>query len=188
MTPDRRRAKLNTDIAELHSSLKEAEATVLNKVQERVFVEYFLPMFAGNLEVEEANLRQSQWNVLAGTLVSEVLVTAPSGEELFRVPAMAMTRIFDVTKRDGPTIDELAAMSERIQMQSPARAEQFLSDNYTKKVLSMRDPNNKRQPEIQRWLDIFARYGVRMGRDETAASNAAGQVPSTSRLQEVGEE
>lgn len=188
-----RRKQLHDNLLELVGVLDENKKDLLNRINEDVFRDYFLPMFAGLIDdSNEERRRQAEWNYLAGTLISEVIVVDPLGQALFNVPAMANTQIFDIAKKDNLSIDDIVAMGQRLENQSPIRAQQFRIQNYSDKVKSMYDSNNKRADDIARWAEIFKRYNVTPRAAATTASNMTAPVDPSNRVftdqDEIGEE
>lgn len=165
------REELTASTNSIHEALVLDTTGIVNKLPESVFVEVFLPYFAGEKQITKENSVMNDWVSIAGTPNNEVAIVGADGTVLYRVPAIYDTSILNVTHRNkGESLNEIYTHYDLQQNNLPVVAERFLTDSLTHKVPSMLDPQ-KLDSVSQRWAAILATYGRTQG--ASVAKNAS---------------
>lgn len=127
---------------------------------EELFVNYFLPYFAGNTPEEYQQEVIEKWITIASSAMHEVDIVSPSGIVLFTVPSLFDTSSIDTINRNvGNSLSDIYAQYELKGNNIPAVAETYLSKELSKKLSIVKDNPNMADTE-SRWKSIFDRYNV----------------------------
>lgn len=158
--------KIDVEVLDLLNRFKEQEEierTLLPRLPESLFVEYFLPLFRGEITdpavVEDY---RSKWFVLARHPQGEVNIIDNKGNVLFTTPSYSYTKMFDPTKSDtSGSFKDMISLANQLGSANPIRAKQYLENNLVKKFNDMRIKGHVLSQEEKRWLEIFNRYEVK---------------------------
>lgn len=152
------------------------------RIPEHIFVSYFLPFFREELKPEdmtEDKIKQrekilSDWLSIANTLFNEVVVIDNAGTELFVVPAMSNTDIFNPVRQDkSMTFSEIVGMAEKLQHMSPTKSTDYMNTNFESRLKEMRDKKHKFSKQEEQWMEIFLRYPLESEKNAPKGSSAA---------------
>lgn len=131
------------------------------RMPEPLFVQVFLPYFAGKLDPEDfpKGITPATWFRIAGTRDNEVDVIDNFGKVLFTVPPIYTTKYIETRDYSSKIVDALNHVKE-IEKSRPMEAKQLM-----KLELSRRLPIQQREIKqhfYKRWAEIFMRYGYFM--------------------------
>lgn len=129
------------------------------KMEEELFVGYFLPHFCNKVPISTQPAIIAQWISIAGSPMSEVDVIDRAGEILYTVPSLFDTSIINVAERKvGDSIADISAEFDLRNNNIPAVAQTFLRNQLQRKLsIVNKHVNDTAQ---QRWQLIFTRYGI----------------------------
>ena len=169
------------DVLNRFKDQEAVEQSLLPRLPEALFVEYFLPLFRGDIKdpllVDEY---RNKWFILARHPQGEVNIIDNLGEVLFTTPSYSYTKMFDPTKADATgSFKDLITIANQLGVGNPIRARQYLDNNLVKKFDAMRIKGHVLTKEEERWIAIFQRYASKND-DLTTKDNAVGGTkPST---------
>jgi hypothetical protein len=125
---------------------------------ESIFVEYFLPYFSGRTPVGTSKVLPD-WISVAGSTTSEVDIISPSGAVLFTTPGLFDTSIFDpMAHLNTTSIANIHTGYEMRQTNLPMAAKSYWDQSIAR--VDVMGEEIDRADVTQRWMDIFARYGI----------------------------
>lgn len=154
--------KLTNDINDIANLFETSHKETLGRVDEGLFVNVFLPFFAGD-EKQVYNVTTEMWLNLVHSPYNEAIVINAAGDELFRVPALFDRNAFkplDNTDKDArmPSIFDMMQTVMNVGKQGYAAM-----INYFNNEMKRRDFMFAQAPDaaenIRRWNEIFVRYG-----------------------------
>lgn len=180
-----RTADIPTDIAQPHPRQKEAMATferfqrnrrmgigidirgIANQLTlveqnsqfpEELFVEYFLPLFAGEVP-PTVHVNYQTWleKVAGGERVAVDIVDA-NGAVLFTVPPLFDTSVLEQTKPGGESMTLIERHYSRLKEFDAAGSQQFLNKKLSGLHIKEK-PTEQVYENIRIWNAIFERYG-----------------------------
>lgn len=160
---------------------EEVERVLLPRLPETLFVEFFLPLFRGDIKdpllVEEY---RSKWFTLARHPQGEVNIIDERGNVLFTTPSYSYTKMFDPTKSDVTgSFKDLITIANQMGTANPIRAKQYLENNLVKKFDAMRVKGHVLTKEEERWIAIFQRYASKNDDNTSSGNSVGGTKPST---------
>ena len=160
---------------------EEVERVLLPRLPETLFVEFFLPLFRGDIKdpllVEEY---RSKWFTLARHPQGEVNIIDERGNVLFTTPSYSYTKMFDPTKSDVTgSFKDLITIANQMGSANPIRAKQYLENNLIKKFDAMRVKGHVLTKEEERWIAIFQRYASKNDDNTSSGNSVGGTKPST---------
>ncbi len=160
---------------------EEVERVLLPRLPETLFVEFFLPLFRGDIKdpllVEEY---RSKWFTLARHPQGEVNIIDERGNVLFTTPSYSYTKMFDPTKSDvAGSFKDLITIANQMGSANPIRAKQYLENNLVKKFDAMRVKGHVLTKEEERWIAIFQRYASKNDDNTSSGNSVGGTKPST---------
>jgi hypothetical protein len=160
---------------------EEVERVLLPRLPETLFVEFFLPLFRGDIKdpllVEEY---RSKWFTLARHPQGEVNIIDERGNVLFTTPSYSYTKMFDPTKSDVTgSFKDLITIANQMGTANPIRAKQYLENNLIKKFDAMRVKGHVLTKEEERWIAIFQRYASKNDDNTSSGNSVGGTKPST---------
>ena len=160
---------------------EEVERVLLPRLPETLFVEFFLPLFRGDIKdpllVEEY---RSKWFTLARHPQGEVNIIDERGNVLFTTPSYSYTKMFDPTKSDVTgSFKDLITIANQMGSANPIRAKQYLENNLVKKFDAMRVKGHVLTKEEERWIAIFQRYASKNDDNISSGNSVGGTKPST---------
>ena len=160
---------------------EEVERVLLPRLPETLFVEFFLPLFRGDIKdpllVEDY---RSKWFTLARHPQGEVNIIDERGNVLFTTPSYSYTKMFDPTKSDVTgSFKDLITIANQMGTANPIRAKQYLENNLVKKFDAMRVKGHVLTKEEERWIAIFQRYASKNDDNTSSGNSVGGTKPST---------
>lgn len=142
--------------------------SMVNKIPESLFVNYFLPCFIGNSSNPNWVM---EWISIAGSPMVEVgILKDGSNQILYYVPSILNTNNVLLHKQAGD-IGDIFARYDQINNNVPMQGLNFLIQALNSKNTELLDKINFNEVN-QRWIDIFQRYNI-------VSQLAAGQSNST---------
>lgn len=148
----------------------------LTRIQEAIFVKYFLPMFSSK-EDYTGTPRFQQWLELAGGAYKDVIVVNQANTELFRVPALQSTAIINTMGVDSDVsikriIDQRIADGNN----NSIAAERVMINRLSQVAIFNKEEYRAANEEfIRRWNIIFAHYKLPLI-DYTVVNSGNSQV------------
>lgn len=135
-----------------------SQTSVGARLPERIFVNVFLPFFAGEHEAMLYDVDLNTWLNVAGSPFSEVeIINDSTGKTLFSVPAIYDREAVNAVNTEGPSIAHIVASSNQLSNVHPSQGEAFLNRALTGRAMVMSVPANVRA-HAGRWNEIFKRY------------------------------
>lgn len=130
----------------------------LPKLPEHIFTSYFLPYFAGQVQVDK---HVADWISVAGAPSQQVNIIDNAGNVLFTVPALLNTAHIQRLRPEGslPFVS-IIAMANALGTQSPARAEELFINTMLERYRQVHNSDYKPTDIEMRWIEIFTRYNV----------------------------
>ena len=165
MTPDQIAAKRKTvfnamdHISDsIYKSIVTDAKADLPKLPEQIFVDYFLPFFAGQIEPADHVVN---WISVAGSPSQEVMVINNLGVEMFVVPGLLNTRHIQRLRPEGSLpFMSIIAMSNALNTKSPAQAHNLFIQSMLERYRQVHNSNYQPTEDELRWIEIFTRYSV----------------------------
>jgi len=163
-------------IAEQLASVSGGEGA---RISERIFVNVFLPFFAGDPDpVYKIGIQH--WINTAGSVFSSVAVIDSSGGVLFTVPPLCDRSAVQPVSRDGgPSIAHVGASTNQLANVHPKQGAAYLNNELSKRALIMKVPINVVN-HIDVWNKIFTRYGrpplVKIEGEQTEVESATQDI------------
>lgn len=141
-----------------HDSLVASQ--VKTQLPEHVFVNFFLPFFAGRPVLPGRNV-VAEWIGVAGTPMSEVDVVDSTGQVLFTVPAIFNTNILEIANRKaGRSFADIFSEYELRKAGVPIAANGYLAQNLHSKASEIVKGPHDTGHIASRWATIMSRYGI----------------------------
>lgn len=132
------------------------ENTIINKIPESIFVNYFLGCFIGKVHNPNWVI---EWISISGSPMAEVdVINDNTGEVLFRVPGLLHTNNLFLNREDG-AISDIFVRYNQLNNNIPSSGLKFLLEALNSKNneflsnLNLTDVSN-------RWSAIFNRYNL----------------------------
>jgi hypothetical protein len=150
----------------------------IQRLPEPIFVEVFLPLFAGEELKYPKESTIAGWISIAGTPYKEVDIYDPATNKvLFRCPALfdynGVNPVRNVADRGARPIAEIVSMAGELTNLHPNQGIAFLARELNKRALTM-NTGEKLAPNVARWNVVFARYGRKpFGKENPNAAVAA---------------
>ncbi|MNU19675.1 hypothetical protein D3C71_79080 [compost metagenome] len=180
------RGQLTAKLEMVREQLEETGAADVAQLQERIFVQVFLPVFAG----DEVNMYKAKisphWINVAGNPYRPVDIVDVRGNVLFRVPPLLdRTRLRTSTqageRAPRSSMSHVVASAQQYAAMSPVLGQRYLSAQFTERALLMKVPANVAQ-DIEIWNEIFKRYGrpplVEMKESASSSGAKPGEKPA----------
>lgn len=142
-------------------ALVEKANEVSSKLPENIFVQYFLPYFAGQIDLSNRPGLMAEWISIAGSPMAEVAIIDNNWNILYYVPGVFDTSFIDIRSRENVMsfkniTDQAALMSSNL----PVLGDRFLTNSLGQKFNNMVDSMTSTDYNRQRWMSIFNRYGI----------------------------
>jgi len=142
-------------------ALVEKANEVCSKLPEHIFVQYFLPYFAGQIDLSSRPGLMAEWISVAGSPMAEVAIIDNNWNVLYYVPGVFDTSFIDIRSRENVMsfkniTDQAAMMSSNL----PVLGDRFLTNSLGQKFNNMVDTMTSTDYNRQRWMSIFSRYGI----------------------------
>lgn len=151
-----RRLGIGIDIRGIANQLHQIEMN--SKFPEELFVEHFLPLFAGEVPpTPQVNYTTWLEKVAGGEKVAVDIIDS-NGNTLFTVPALFDTSVLEQSKPGGESMTLIERHYSRLKEFDAAGSQQFLSKKLS--GLHIKDkPTEQVFENIRTWNAIFERYG-----------------------------
>ena len=134
--------------------------TYNHKLPEDIFINYFLPAFSGEVQLESSVM--NDWIDVAGSPTNEVDIINTKNEVIFSVPSLFDTNVINtVTKSSAPTLKTIYEGFDMRNNNIPVAASAFLKNELDKKVSDITIEGNNNS--TARWATILKRYGKETG-------------------------
>jgi hypothetical protein len=134
------------------AAIEQADKDMVNSYPEHVFIQYFLPMFSG--QVEQNTTLLEQWRQIAGDLSRPVNLTNAQNEVVIQVPALqprsAMKPLVGSTG-----LDYNLSLIEKGVIHNPDQSIYVTGMDIHRQVLQGGDTAQ----EQQAWVALLAHYG-----------------------------
>ena len=125
---------------------------------EQYFVEYFLPMFLGEVEPTDA-VNINVWiERIAGDERRSVDIVDEEGKVLFTVPPMFDTSVFEQAQPGSQSMTRIERSYSRLKEFDAAGSQHYLSKMLTG-IHLVEKPTEETYANIRVWNDILTRYG-----------------------------
>lgn len=135
------------------------------KLPESIFVGLFLPYFKGEKNINDGQNVLAQWYSIAGSPLLEVSIIDEKGNELFRVPPVQRTSIYNPNANSKPngakaemSIGEISMFAESLSSTIPARGENYRERAMEDKIHQLTTVEKALDDDKLRWQEIFDRY------------------------------
>ena len=168
--------------AEINQAFKEVTQDSINELPEDIFVQSFLPLFAGRLSASESKIALNDWVGVAGSPSNPVAIVDAAGKRVFVVPPVVATfAIRPARKLNDPSapVGEIISNYVLNRGTSPQAAAVILSRDMVRKIDSISsdktvDTANEKVAAI--WQSIFARYKIKEVKSEAAKPQLQGDA------------
>jgi hypothetical protein len=150
---------LAEQIKNIHDSLTSISAQDITSLPEPVFVNSFLPFFAGQTVTSDINV--STWVGIAGNPYRSVNIVGANGEVLYTIPPLFDREALDPNKRQigVSPMQHVMKTYEQFMQLSPQRARSYLDQELAKRNLAV-DARENIISNLHIWNAIFARYNL----------------------------
>lgn len=155
LTP--RDQKLLEEITRIHASLQTVDQQDAVRMSERVFVNIWLPFFAGD-ENPTYPVDIQHWVNFSGSPYRAVQVVDTNGALLFTVPALFDRTAVNPVSGDHRSVAHVVRSAEQYSGVHPMQGQRYLDAELTKRALIMKVPASV-MANLETWNSIFARYG-----------------------------
>lgn len=172
----------DTVSAQINSSF---DALVANpnktRLPEQVFISYFLPFFAGELNHPFLANRNviTDWISVAGSAMSEVDIIDYSGAVIYTTPSLFNTNVIEIVNRKpGNSLSDVYSEYE-LRSSIPSAASNFLNQALFNKGADITQNVDNLKTSKVRWEQILIRYGkinAVAGNDKTIGVDPADDV------------
>lgn len=163
-------------INDIHAVLMATAEQSNSTMMESVFVQNFLPVFAG--KVQDSGLLGVFING-AGGFGRRVTIVDAKGQFLFEVPPILNTSHMAAfpSNKDAPTMKQVVDMVGMVRMQSPSKADALFQQAMVTRLRDQHAPIDPRG-HFQEWEAIFKRYGYDVAQPTTPFNDSNPQQPA----------
>lgn len=151
-----RRNFIDVDIRQVSSQL--ITRPRVEQVPETIFVNYFLPMFAGEVDQTEAVNYNTWIEKVAGRDTAPVEVVNEQGVVLFVVPPMLDSSVIEQTQSGRNSFTRIERKYSRLKEVAAAESQTFLTVTM-QSIHIAEKPSQGVIDNIKTWNEIFKRYG-----------------------------
>lgn len=157
------------------NAIAEQEVTT---IPEALFVNTYLPFFAGQSVADEINL--STWAGIAGNPFKSVNIADNNGVILYKIPPLFDRTALDPTKitKGASPIQHVMQTYEQLLNIHPVRAQNYLETELNKRNLSILVPKSVLN-NLEIWNNIFKRYNLPLISDILETTSGVSKTPST---------
>lgn len=168
-------------ILEIQAQLSQLDPETMPRLPERIFVDYFLPLFAGEVEVpEDKRERITKWMEVAGNPFKEVRIIADDDHNttLFQVPPLFDRSVIRPHVEGRHTLGHIMRSADQYSQISPQAGRNYLGQQFMRFEI-FKDIEEHRMEFAERWNAILQRYGKPPITSATAAgeAGAASETP-----------
>ncbi len=137
------------------------EQTEVRKLPEHLFVRNFLPFFLGEKNPNENPDFYSYWIGITGSPSAELDVIDKSGNILFRVPGLIYSGIINPSRATNNSIkySDVVMMAKLYGNITPTAGKNALDKGLSEKYRELQSRSPTFQTNVNRWVEIFRRYG-----------------------------
>lgn len=128
----------------------------INKLQEKIFVGVFIPIFAGEESLYNATMET--WVRFAGGPYKEVDVIDSKGKVLFRVPPIYDRSTINSTTDGKVPIGHIVTTANQFSRIHPNQGKAYLENELNKKAMLLKVPSNVVK-NLEFWNMVFKKYG-----------------------------
>lgn len=149
--------RVRNQIRATAESLEQVAASDVAKLPEHIFVNVFLPFFAGDPE-PRFKVDIGIWAGIAGNPFAEVEIIDNKGVGLFRVPPIYDRSVINSESDDRVSIAHIVRSAEQMSNMSPIAGMNYLREQLAQRSV-IGDAGEKVGKHLERWKEIFKRYG-----------------------------
>jgi hypothetical protein len=155
---DAKKARLEQQIKTITTDLARVAATDIPQLQERIFVNVFLPFFAGDESlIYPADL--NLWlNVTGSPYRSVNIIDDSTGQILFTVPPVFDRASINPVDGTRNSLSHVLATTSQYAAIHPNQGIQYLNNELSQRAMIMKVPDTVLK-EATAWNAIFTRYG-----------------------------
>ena len=130
----------------------------ITKFPEVLFVEFFLPFFAGEVPATD-DINYETWIAkVAGGERMPVDIVDAEGKVLYRVPELFDTSVMENTSANGQSMTVIERQYSRLKEIDSNASQNFLANSMTQAHLRQ-EPSAHAYENTRAWNEIFKRYG-----------------------------
>jgi len=156
MMDDYKKQKLIEDINRVGEQLSSIAVNDIPRLQERIFVNVFLPLFAGD-ENRIYNATFETWISFAGSAYTNVDVIDVGGNVLFTVPPLFDRAVINPVNEFNTSIAHVVTTAGQYARIHPKQGSRYLDSELTRRATIMKIPANILK-NLEIWNSIFKRY------------------------------
>jgi len=149
--------KLAEDIDGVSAQLKTLSPADIPRLAERIFVNVFLPLFAGD-ETLIYDATFNTWVSFAGSPYTDVHVVDTKNNILFTVPPLLDRSAINPVNRLSVSIAHVVTTAGQFARIHPTQGSVYLHNELSKRAIVMKVPANILN-NLEIWNNIFKRYG-----------------------------
>lgn len=167
-------------ILEIQEQLSSIEPEMMPRLPEDIFVNWFLPLFAGEVtEPNDKRQRLVQWLEVAGNPFKEVRIILPSNHShvLFHVPPLYDRSVVKPHVEGRHTLGHIMRSAEQYSGISPQAGRNYLAKQFLHFDM-FADIDEHRLEFAERWNAIMARYDRKPITKAIAKEQEQGQAPA----------
>lgn len=159
-------------IDQLYSAAVEGASDVCARMPEPIFVQSFLPFFAGQVTRESRPDILATWISIAGSPTAKVIVVDQAGRELFSVPGVFDTSFLTLARgRRGTNYSDIVDHSNLLSNNIPKEGARYMTEALQDKF-QLLEKKNAISTNEQLWVNIFNRYNIQVpGYEDKSAIN-----------------
>lgn len=154
---EHRKTTKGDDIGRIFDTLNTTSEQSVQVLPEEIFINNFLPLFAGEKGPESEVL--NIWFGIAGNPYMPVKISGKDGEILYTVPPFfdrGAVRI-DRAGANAAPISHIVTTTEQLTKIHPRRGEAYFEDQINRRnIVDLKSPQAVRNSLV--WVDIFERY------------------------------
>lgn len=151
-----RRFGVSVNIGDIANQLRGAAPR--SSFPETLFVEHFLPLFAGEVE-PTSHVNYTTWvEKVAGGVSSPVDITNEKGDVIYTVPAMFSDTVLEQTKPGAQAMTHIERQYSRLKEFDAAGSQRYLAKMLAGMHIKEK-PTQEVYDNMRVWNDIFKRYG-----------------------------
>jgi len=150
--------KFAEEIKVIKDSLKEADTDSTARLEEYIFVNVFLPLFAGDTELMYPQASLAIWANIAGSVYKPVNIVNKNGEVLYTVPPIMNNTVINPISNSKTSLAHVVATAKQYSNIHPVQGRNYLMAELTQRATIMNVPKNVLE-NLHQWNEIFTRYG-----------------------------
>lgn len=183
-----RKEKQGDEINSIYDSLIKTSGESITSLPENVFVQNFLPLFAGENAPNNATLQL--WLGIAGNPYMPVNIVDSKGEILYTVPAFFERSAIQIGKAGDTAapIQHVIKTTEQLSKLHPRRGEVYFQEQMNRRnIVSQSSTLTDKNRKI--WIDIFTRYNKPIpvymveSKSESTDKKVESKTPTSSNLE-----